>query len=319
MSIINLNKPGVVDVFFRGNGGDGIITANTMLSEAMLHQYLNGNGFAQTKYLATAVQKIGAERRGSPVKSEMRFAHDLFAKELDVTQIEKADFLVFFNDGALGDENNFLGCKGGETLIVNSPLKAEELVEKYQNLKKFDLYSVDATGWFKLAFRQVKGREPSDEETRPNVPMNYAFSAVAGLVDYQSLDKVLNNSFKGDALKINKSVSSFIDENISYSPRKDFTELKLKGNGFEEKRILGPAYPSWGSSGMKTGIYRRDYDVVIDENCSKCGTCIDVCPEGVIGREEKGVRIDQEYCKGCKVCIQECPKGAIKIYERDGK
>jgi heterodisulfide reductase subunit A len=53
--------------------------------------------------------------------------------------------------------------------------------------------------------------------------------------------------------------------------------------------------------------------VVIEELCSGCKTCSDLCPFNAINfDEEKNVsRINDALCKGCGVCVAACPSGAI--------
>jgi len=53
--------------------------------------------------------------------------------------------------------------------------------------------------------------------------------------------------------------------------------------------------------------------VVIEELCSGCKTCSDLCPFSAISfDEEKKVSvINDALCKGCGVCVAACPSGAI--------
>lgn len=49
--------------------------------------------------------------------------------------------------------------------------------------------------------------------------------------------------------------------------------------------------------------------------CTKCGVCIEECPEAAIEVIEKDGEelhvINQEKCTQCGVCIEICPEGAI--------
>ena len=49
--------------------------------------------------------------------------------------------------------------------------------------------------------------------------------------------------------------------------------------------------------------------------CTKCGVCIEECPEAAIEVIEKDGEelhvINQEKCTQCGVCIETCPEGAI--------
>jgi heterodisulfide reductase subunit A len=54
--------------------------------------------------------------------------------------------------------------------------------------------------------------------------------------------------------------------------------------------------------------------LVIEEHCSGCRTCIELCPYDAIRfDEDKEVAVIQEaLCKGCGTCAAACPGGAIK-------
>jgi heterodisulfide reductase subunit A len=53
--------------------------------------------------------------------------------------------------------------------------------------------------------------------------------------------------------------------------------------------------------------------MVIEELCSGCKTCSDLCPFGAItfDEEKKVSSINDALCKGCGVCVAACPSGAI--------
>ncbi len=57
-----------------------------------------------------------------------------------------------------------------------------------------------------------------------------------------------------------------------------------------------------------------------NENCIKCGRCVQRCPFGIISQEknikEKKAQfpvIDVDQCRGCGVCVTGCPQDAIKL------
>ncbi len=71
----------------------------------------------------------------------------------------------------------------------------------------------------------------------------------------------------------------------------------------------------------KTGTWRTFYPVVDYEKCIGCGTCDQVCPEGVCfstgQKNSKGLIFydrDLDYCKGCGLCAHECPVKAITMH-----
>jgi NAD-dependent dihydropyrimidine dehydrogenase PreA subunit len=54
------------------------------------------------------------------------------------------------------------------------------------------------------------------------------------------------------------------------------------------------------------------------EECSACGLCVDVCPQGVIEIvEDHAEATNEEACIGCEMCVEECPMGALLGVEED--
>lgn len=46
--------------------------------------------------------------------------------------------------------------------------------------------------------------------------------------------------------------------------------------------------------------------------CPQCGKCAEVCPEGAITQNPKGVyMINKKKCTGCGACAKACPFGLI--------
>lgn len=57
------------------------------------------------------------------------------------------------------------------------------------------------------------------------------------------------------------------------------------------------------------------YQKNICPGCTHCGTCLDVCPQGAIYRDEETgfVLLEQECCIGCGVCESVCQEGVIRV------
>lgn len=54
---------------------------------------------------------------------------------------------------------------------------------------------------------------------------------------------------------------------------------------------------------------------VVNKNCVRCGSCINVCPSGAIKILDNKFIIDLKKCIFCGNCSYYCPKSAIKMSE----
>ena len=55
----------------------------------------------------------------------------------------------------------------------------------------------------------------------------------------------------------------------------------------------------------------------INEKCTGCGLCVDLCPLDVLRMDEKGERAVIRYpddCMTCYTCELRCPVGAVKVH-----
>ena len=57
-------------------------------------------------------------------------------------------------------------------------------------------------------------------------------------------------------------------------------------------------------------------EVVIDERCTGCGTCVDACPSDVLelGADGKAVIARQADCQTCLLCELHCPADALFVW-----
>jgi Pyruvate/2-oxoacid:ferredoxin oxidoreductase delta subunit len=68
--------------------------------------------------------------------------------------------------------------------------------------------------------------------------------------------------------------------------------------------------------------------VVVDEQCTGCAKCIDVCPVEAMGlvnagdphrQKRKKARVDEKICLGCGLCVKVCAKNAMRMKERKNR
>lgn len=55
-------------------------------------------------------------------------------------------------------------------------------------------------------------------------------------------------------------------------------------------------------------------EIIITDDCIRCGKCVKKCNHGTLKLGEKVAEVaDLTLCKGCKKCETVCPKNAIYI------
>lgn len=60
-----------------------------------------------------------------------------------------------------------------------------------------------------------------------------------------------------------------------------------------------------------SGVHEADRKFTVDERCTSCGVCAEVCPVGNI-RLEAGRPTWLHRCEQCMACIHLCPTEAIQ-------
>jgi len=58
--------------------------------------------------------------------------------------------------------------------------------------------------------------------------------------------------------------------------------------------------------------------IINTDECSACGSCIDVCPNEVIDIiDDAAAVVNEDGCVACGACMEECPMSAIEDIEED--
>ena len=59
---------------------------------------------------------------------------------------------------------------------------------------------------------------------------------------------------------------------------------------------------------FKTGEWRNNTPVYLEDNCKQCLLCAPVCPDSSIPvKDQKRGAFDLDHCKGCGICAKVCP------------
>ncbi len=88
----------------------------------------------------------------------------------------------------------------------------------------------------------------------------------------------------------------------------------MKQKGWKECLWGGLIVDAGNSALYKTGDWRSQRPIRIQDKCTDCLQCWIMCPDGSITVENgKVVGIDYDYCKGCGICAKICPFEAIEM------
>ena len=83
---------------------------------------------------------------------------------------------------------------------------------------------------------------------------------------------------------------------------------------YQDLTIGGNIYTAGNAKEFKTGDWRSQKPIWIEEKCTQCGLCFPVCPDDAIPvtKDQKRTDFNYDACKGCMVCLKACPFNAIE-------
>jgi len=90
-------------------------------------------------------------------------------------------------------------------------------------------------------------------------------------------------------------------------------EDRIDKEGFLTRKIAGIIHKRW-----KTRLPENDSVFSVDEACTSCGLCSEICPVNNIQMVE-GRPVWKHSCQECMACIQYCPVQAIQAGEKTRK
>ena len=163
------------EIVFHGRGGQGAVTAATLLAVA---------AFKDGKF-TQAFPRFGVERRGAPVQAFARLS-DKFVRRK--SQVYEPDVVVVLDPTLFGVVNITEGLKKNGTVIVNTNQSAESFGIKDAVVKTVDVSSE--------AIR-VLGMDIV------NTAMLGAYAAITGDVNIKSVVEAVKEQFKGSIAEKN--------------------------------------------------------------------------------------------------------------------
>lgn len=311
------NELGFFEIRLESIGGLGANLAGKMLAEAgVLGLGLNGSNFSS----------YGSEKKGSPVKSFIRFC-DSDTEIRDHSPIEEPNVIGIFHEALYKTVDVISGLRPDGIVLVNSTRQFDD-IKKDLNLEYGTLAIVDALG---IAVK---------EKTKVNTAMLGALFRICDFLDPNSMRQVIKKTFE-------KKYPHLVDSNIKTFDRgynevefktyeipenaigKSFSRL-MPQLGYETQQIGGVITEPGNSIEKDLSGSRQGFLPQFDkESCINCAACDTVCPDFCFvweervnkkGRKQMSLKgIDYQYCKGCLKCIEACNNNAlVKIREKLG-
>ncbi|MCK5620218.1 MAG: 2-oxoacid:acceptor oxidoreductase family protein [Candidatus Krumholzibacteria bacterium] len=304
-------------------GGLGAHLAGKILGEAaVLKMGLNALHFSS----------YGSEKKGSPIKSFLRFATT--DQEIrSCSPVERPHMVAVFHDALLRTPGGLAGLRRNGTLIINTRKSLEEL-KAFGLPDDCHIYLTDALG---IAI---------EEKSRVNTALMGTVTSVSGFLDADAVLQSLSETFaKKHPSAVGPNERTFqrgLEElKLVAEPRpgtdgdKDEDEVPLRPGpkfGYLTAPIGGCITDAGNTFTKDLSASRSGFVPVLDTaECVHCGMCDIVCPDQCfVWRQETSdadeslvtVRlegIDYYYCKGCMRCIDSCPSGALtKQPEEEG-
>ncbi|AST07122.1 ferredoxin [Anoxybacillus flavithermus] len=312
MSILpKKNELGFFEIRLESIGGLGANLAGKMLAEAgVLGLGLNGSNFSS----------YGSEKKGSPVKSFIRFCD----RDVEIrahSPIEEPHVIGVFHEALYKMVDVVSGLAPDGIVLVNSTRDFDD-IKRDLRLEYGTLAVVDALG---IAV---------EEKTKVNTAMLGALFRVCDFLDPKAMKQVIRKTFE-------KKYPHLVESNIRTFER-GYHEVRFKTYeapesargkafsrpepllGYETQEIGGIISANANSifkdlSGSRQGFLPKWEE----EKCIHCVACDTVCPDLCFvweeGEDKKGRKqmflcgIDYQYCKGCLKCVEACPTAALSV------
>ena len=161
-----------IEIRWHGRGGQGAKTAALLLADVAFKTGRNVQGF--TEY--------GPERMGAPITAYKRISEDVIRVH---SNIYTPDFVVVVDETLLDSVDVTAGLKTEGAIIINTPKKREDVVDKLRGYKG-RVYTVDAR---KISVETLG-------KNFPNSPMLAATVAVSRVMEREKFIQEMRASYE---------------------------------------------------------------------------------------------------------------------------
>lgn len=312
MKLPKVNDLGFFEIRLESIGGMGANSAGKMLADVgVLSQGYNGATFSS----------YGSEKKGSPVKSFVRFADPETAVRVNST-VEEPHAVAVFHMNLLKTPTTLMGVKEDAIVIFNTNKSPDE-ARDFAKLHGGKVVCVDAV---KIAHEL---KLPSQAA---NTIIMGAMVKQLPFIDKEKFEEQIRKQFSGKKPELvepnveafRKGYNECIEKEFPADGKYPYIPYKKPEPKFGKKNQLTGGYIiAAGNSTEKDLQVTRTGTIPVfnPKNCIDCAQCECVCPDLCIvwkkGPDRKDpnkiamnmMGIDYQYCKGCLKCVRACPKG----------
>lgn len=161
-----------IEIRWHGRGGQGAKTAALLLADVAFKTGRNVQGFPE----------YGPERMGAPITAYNRISEDVIRVH---SNIYTPDFVVVVDETLLDSVDVTAGLKTEGAIIINTPKKREDVVDKLRGYKG-RVYTVDAR---KISVETLG-------KNFPNSPMLAAAVAVSRVMEREKFIQEMRASYE---------------------------------------------------------------------------------------------------------------------------
>lgn len=308
VNLPTLHENGCYEIRLESIGGLGANLCGKLLGE-LAASYLGLNAAAFSSY--------GSEKRGSPVKSYVRYAMP-HREILHNSPVERPHLLVLFHHALSRTMPVTAGADERCVVVVNTPMTPQEARDSLR-LYGGTIYTVDALS---LAM---------ESKCRVNMILLGAIAKASGFIPIEAVLTLVSDT-------LGKKYPKLLENNLS-GVMAGYERVNSQHFAPDEKYEIIPyreARSSWGyetapSGGINPHLgstvindlspSREGYiPLFLPEKCIHCGLCDSTCPDMVFqftpgeyrGKSAMMNRgLDYHHCKGCLRCVEVCPTGAL--------
>ncbi len=295
-------------------GGQGAHSAGKILGEAaVLGMGYSGNHFSS----------FGSEKRGSPVRSYVRFSRDRHPAR-SASPVVRPELLVIFHPSLIERFAETTAGSAQTTSILVASHERPEQILLPRGVEAREVATIDA---LRIANRARCG---------VNSVILGAISRLVPEIEAAKIEEAMERFF-GRLSEVQREANrAGFKEGQDKIRAAEFnpTQASLEILGLGMPRLgwanapIGGVIPHPGNTALRdlSASRRGTFPLLNRDACIHCGYCDMVCPdycfvwEGSDGEAPHLSGIDYRYCKGCQKCVTACPMNALTaVPEEEGQ